>query len=188
MDIYDRVAAWATAYALENHDLMSKTGECISWAVTLNPFIKLALDQIGTRIDVPEAVHEITDMVENVGEYSDRKDAAEYAETVNEWLTGPDQSVEIGGARVDAEIEEIKELQKKQEEARAEQADKMTALRDNLAEKYEGSPDQEKHLEQFKKAADAAQKMLADQQAAERQRLQEQQLQRPDPPDPNRDR
>jgi hypothetical protein len=82
---------------------------------------------------------------------------------------------------------EVRKLQEEQEKARADQADKMSELRDQLAEKYEGSPDQEKYLKQFDKAAEVASETLARQQEAEVQRLQEQQLQRQNPTDPSRD-
>jgi hypothetical protein len=191
MDIYDRVAAWAAVYALENPNFISKTHQCISWAVTLNPFIQLAFQQVETRIDVPE-VGEVMRMVDerlgDAGDYLEMKDLAEYAETVNEWLTGPDQSVEIGGPKVEAEIAEIRKLQDEQEKVRADQAAQVAEFRDQLAKKYEDSPEQEKHLKEFDNAAKVADDTLVRQQAAELQKLQEQQLQRSNPTDPSRDR
>lgn len=96
-------------------------------------------------------------------------------------------SAEIGGPQVDKDMAEIRrqqdaeeqlsKLQNEQEKMRDEQAAQVDERRDQLAKKYEDSPDQEKHLEEFEKAAEAAQEALARQQAAELQRLQEQQLQ-----------
>lgn len=192
MDAYDRVAAWATAYILENPDFSSKTYQCISWAVTLQPFIQLAYQQVEARIDIPENIDHVINVVDHAvdyaGDYLEQKDLAEYAETVREWLEAPDQSVEIGGPEVDAEIAEIKKLQIEQEKVRADQAAQVAEFRDQLAEKYEGSPEQEKHLEEFDKVAAAADEKLVREQAAELQKLQEQQLQRSNPPDPSRDR
>jgi hypothetical protein len=97
-------------------------------------------------------------------------------------------SVEIGGAKVDAEIAEVRKLQDAQEKVRDDQAAYAAERRTQLAEKYAGSPEQEKHLTKFDKAAKAADETLVRQQDAELQKLQEQQLQRSIPPDPNRDR
>ncbi|HEV3381071.1 MAG TPA: hypothetical protein VG142_08835 [Trebonia sp.] len=74
---------------------------------------------------------------------------------------------------------EASKLQGEQEKARADQTSQMTEYRDQLAKKYEGSPEQEKHLEEFDKAAKAADEALARQQATE--------LQRSIPPDPSHD-
>jgi hypothetical protein len=81
---------------------------------------------------------------------------------------------------------EIRKLQDEQEKARADRAAQLTEFRDKLAEKYEGSPDQEKHLKEFDKVAQKADETLVREQAAELQKLQEQQ--RINPPDPSRDR
>jgi hypothetical protein len=97
-------------------------------------------------------------------------------------------SVEIGGAKVDAEIAEIRKLQDEQEKVRDDQAAYAGERRTQLAEKYAGSPEQEKHLKEFDKAAKVADDTLVRQQDAELQKLQEQQLQRPNPSDPSRDR
>jgi hypothetical protein len=83
---------------------------------------------------------------------------------------------------------EIRELQDEQEKVRADQAAQMAEFRDKLADKYADSPEQEKHLEEFDKAAKAADDALARRQDAELQKLQEQQLERPNPTDPSRDR
>jgi hypothetical protein len=86
-------------------------------------------------------------------------------------------SAEIGGPQVDKDTAEIRKLEDKQEKERADQAERVAERRDQLAEKYEGSPEQEQYLKQFDDAARQAEAALARQQAAELQRLQEQQLQ-----------
>lgn len=83
---------------------------------------------------------------------------------------------------------EIRKLQDEQERVRADQAAQVAEFRDQLAKKYEDLPEQEKHLKEFDKAAKVADDTLVRQQAAELQKLQEQQLQRSNPPDPSRDR
>lgn len=91
---------------------------------------------------------------------------------------GPGEtSTEIGGPEVEKEIEEIRKLQEEHERAQAEQEAKLDEKRDQMAEKYEGSPDQERIMRQFEEAARAAAEALARQQAAELQRLQEMQMQ-----------
>jgi hypothetical protein len=91
-------------------------------------------------------------------------------------LTEPDQSVEIGGPQVDAEIAEIKELQAKHELERTDQAAEMAERREQLAEKYADSQQQQEYLTQFDEAAKAAEQALVAQQAVE--------MQQPPPPPP----
>jgi hypothetical protein len=91
-------------------------------------------------------------------------------------LTGPDQSVEIGGPQVDAEIAEIKELQAKHELERTDQTAEMAERREQLAEKYADSQQQQEYLTQFDEAAKAAEQALVAQQAVE--------MQQPPPPPP----
>ena len=83
---------------------------------------------------------------------------------------------------------EIIKLKGEQERVRADQAAQVAEFRDQLAKKYVDSPEQEKHLKEFDKAAKIADDTLVRQQAAELQKLQEQQLQRSNPTDPSRDR
>lgn len=96
-----------------------------------------------------------------------------------------EKSTELGGKQVDADIAEIRrqqdeqELKGAQEKERAGQAAQVAERREQLAKKYEGSPDQEQYLKQFDEAAKLAADALARQQAAQLQKLQEQQLQGP---------
>jgi hypothetical protein len=182
MDIYDYVSAQATVIFLEHRDFFDKTYQCISWAATLSPLVEFIFEQADKYIEIPQVFPEgtgefIDQAMDGVEEYSDLKEEAEYAETVHEWLTGPDQSVDIGGPQVEKEIAEMKKLEEEHKRIQTEQADQTEKLKDQLAEKYEGSPDQEKYLEQFEIAAEAAAEALARQQAAELQKLQERQVQ-----------
>jgi hypothetical protein len=191
MDIYDRVAAWATPFVLENPNFVSMTYKCMSVAVTLNPFIQFAFGQVETSIYIPEVVEHAMEIIDEglgaVDEYMELEEEAEYAENVREWLTGPDRSVEIGGPQVEADIAEIIKLQDEQRKARDDQAAKVAESRDQLAKKYEDSPEQEKYLKEFDKASKGAEDTLARQQDAALEKLQEQQLQRESPPDLSHD-
>lgn len=96
-----------------------------------------------------------------------------------------EKSTEIGGKQVDADIAQIRrdqdeqELKDQQEKDRAGQDAQVAERREQLAKKYEDSPDQEKYLKQFDEAAKLAADALARQQAAQLQKLQEQQLNPP---------
>jgi hypothetical protein len=188
MDIENRVAAWGTAYARTCPDITNNAIKFASWAATLNPYIQLAFHLAEAHSDIPEDLNKgwehVHEGLEAAGEYAEQEEAAEYAETVKEGLTGPDRSVEIGGPTVDAQIAEIMKLQDRHEKQRADQAVQTAERRDQLVEKFDG-------------AAKAAQDALAAQQAAELEKLQEQQLQQQsiqeqpqisNPSDPDRDR
>ena len=135
---------------------------------------------------VEEMLEDIEDVVEPAIEIEEEKERADETTRTAEREQGT--AVDIGGPKVEAEIAEIIELQDQQKKERDDLAAKLAESRDKLAEKYADSPEQEKHLKEFDKAAEKADDTLARRQDAQLQKLQEQQLQRSSPPDPSHDR
>jgi hypothetical protein len=164
-----------------------------------------ALQSVKGLIDSPlgeQSIEGIKEISASIGEVWDqfKADTEQVIEDVKEQMTEllspermqarpaaeqQEKSTEIGGKQVDADIAEIRrqqdeqELKDAQEKERAGQTAQVAERREQLAKKYEGSPDQGQYLKQFDEAAKLAADALARQQAAQLQKLQEQQRQGP---------
>jgi len=106
------------------------------------------------------------------GEQGQGPPSARNAPTWDEFKAGAGQVIQDAKQRMtellspgktqgDRETADIRKLQEEQEKARADQAAQVAERRDQLAEKYDGSPDQEKYLKQFAGAAKSAAEALA---------------------------
>ena len=120
-----------------------------------------------------EALKSVKDLIDSpLGEQSIGPVSARIAQTWDEFKAGAGQVIQDAKQRMtellspgktqgDRETADIRKLQEEQEKARADQAAQVAERRDQLAEKYDGSPDQEKYLKQFAGAAKSAAEALA---------------------------
>lgn len=159
MDALHRVAAWATAQVKTHPELAEPVIEGISWADTLAPYalfivhIGLGLTDLSEpTMEVLKATYELLDAIEPVLEAAEQsveifRELADVDYADVDYL---DTSVEIGGAAVEAQMAEIKQLQAEHEAAIkhltdqfSEQRREQLAAADEMEKKYfERHPDQ----------------------------------------------
>jgi len=156
-----------------------------------------ALESVKGLIESPlgeQSIDAIKEISTSIGEVWDqfKADVGQVIEDVKQQMTElvsperaqdrapagqQEKSTELGGEHVDKDTAEIRKLHDEQEKQRAELDKRVTEQKDQLTKQYEG-PEQEKHLEALKEAAENAAEALARRQEAEMQRLLEQQMQR----------
>ncbi|WP_155769604.1 hypothetical protein [Mycobacterium asiaticum] len=184
---------------MENPVVVEAVIKGVSWAKTLGPYLDLAekLCEIEIPTELSDAMEQagradMTGGFEDIGPEDVAQEMAEIAAEALEQFelgeSGDDpgkttdelENTEIGGRQVEAEIAAIIKLQAEHDLSQAELANDIEKYRNNIIEQYADSPDElQQQLDRFNETALAEQQDLADQQAAELQRLQDdQQLQR----------